>query len=312
MKIVFFGTSQFAVSALKGLKANRHSVVAAVTQPAKKAGRHLKIFVSPIEKEAQRMHIPTLQPHSINEKDFINKLKGFDADFFVVVAFGEILKRDILDIPKFGCLNIHASLLPKYRGAAPVHRAVINGEEKTGVTIIRMNERLDAGDIVLQKDVKIEKGDTSKTLDDRLAAIGAELLIETIEAIGKGEAQFLKQDDRDATFAPKLTKKDGLINWNLNTVNILNRIRGLKPWPGTYTFLEGYTLKIISAEEAKGTDFKNFLPAEVVVASEDNGLVVKTQDGAISVLELQIEGRRELSAELFLRGHKIEAGTKLG
>ena len=294
MEIIFFGTSQFAVNALEKLAASGHSVTAVVTQPGKKAGRHLKISLSPVKKEALRLHIPVLQPHGVNERDFINKLKGFNADIFVVAAFGEILKRDILAIPKFGCVNIHASLLPKYRGAAPIHRAIMNGEEKTGVTIIRMNEKLDAGDIILRKDVNIEKSDTSETLDKRLAAAGAGLLIEAIELIKKGEKQFLKQNNEDATFAPKLSKKDGLIDWCLNTASVLNRIRGLKPWPGAYTFLEERVLKIISAEDARAVNFKNFSPGKVVAANEKDGLVVKTQDGGISILKLQIEGKKEL------------------
>ena len=312
MKIVFFGTSQFAVSVLKKLAASGNSVVAVVTQPDKKSGRSLKVAASPVKQEAMKLHLPVHQVQDIAERGFLEKLKGFGADFFVVVAYGTILTKEILDIPKFCCLNVHASLLPKYRGAAPINRALINGEEKTGVTIIRMNEKMDAGDIVLQKELKIKQADTSQTLDSKLADMGAELLIEAIESIRKGKARFVTQKEEDATFAPKLTKEDGKIDWNLSTKAIINRIRGLKPWPGTYSFLQGRMLKIISAEAERDMDFSQFSPGEVVAADEKKGLVIKTGDSAISICELQFEGKKRMRAELFLRGYKIEIGTKLG
>lgn len=311
MKIVFFGTSKFAVSALERLRDSGYSIVAVVTQPDKRGGRHLKVTISPVKKEAQRLHIFVYQPQDITERGFIQKLKSFGADFFIVVGFGKILTKDILDIPRFRCLNIHASLLPKYRGAAPINWALINGEKKTGVTIIRMNEEMDAGDIVLQKEVKIETDDTSQTLNGKLTAIGAELLIDAIELMRKGKAKFIEQNEKYVTFAPKLTKKDGEIDWNLDTINILNRIKGLKPWPDTYSFLKGHILKIISAEAKSGNDFSRFLPGQVVAADGREGLIVKTGDGALSISELQLEGKKQMSAELFLRGHKIEIGVKL-
>lgn len=319
MKIVFFGTSKFAVSALKRLKAAGYAVAAVVTQPDRKGGRHLKILPSPVKKEAEKLSAPVYQPEDITEQSFIEKIRSYGADFFVVVGFGSILTKELLDIPKFCCLNVHASLLPKYRGAAPVKWAVANGEKATGVTIIRMNEEMDAGDIVLQKEVGIGPDETSAALDDRLAKLGADLLIDAIEAIKKGKAQFRKQDEKDVTFAPRLTKKDGRIDWSLDTASILNRVRGFSPWPGTYSSLEGRVLKVISAEEAEGghstlnkADFSGFSPGEVVAADEKAGLIVKTRDGAIAIKELQLEGKKQMSAELFLRGRKIEIGTKLG
>ena len=312
MKIVFFGTSKFAASALKKLKAGSYSIEAVLTQPDKKGGRHLKILPLPVKKEAKKFGVPIYQPQDITEKKFIEELKKFSADFFVVVGFGNILTKEILDIPRFSCLNIHASHLPKYRGAAPVKRAIVNGEKKTGVTIIRMNEEMDAGDVVLQKEINIEKSDTGITLDGKLATLGAELLIDAIESIRRGKAQFRKQNEKDVTFAPKLTKKDGEIDWNLDTVAVLNRIRGLKPWPGTYSLLDDRALKIISAEAKSDADSSSFSPGEVMSADEKAGLVVKTGDGALSIKELQLEGKKKMSAELFLRGHKIDVGTKLG
>jgi len=312
MKIVFFGTSKFAVSALKKLASSGYAVAAVVTQPDKKSGRSLKVSASPVKKEAKRLHLPIYQPQDISEKAFFDKLKKNDADFFVVVGFGTILSKDILDIPKVCSLNVHASLLPKYRGAAPVNLAIVNGEKKTGVTIIRMNEKMDAGDIVLQKEIAIKSDDTSEVLDAKLAGMGAELLIEAIETIKKGKARFTAQNEKEATFAPKLTKKDGKIDWKLDTKAIIDRIRGLKPWPGTYTLFEGHALKIISAKPEDAKDFSRFSPGEVIAPDDTGDLVIKTGDGAISVLELQLEGKKAMPAELFLRGHRIRAGTKLG
>jgi methionyl-tRNA formyltransferase len=312
MKIVFFGTSQFAVSALKKLKVNGYSIAGVVTQPDKKSGRHLKISISPVKKEAQRLHIPIYQPLDIIEQGFIERLKDFAADFFIVVGYGKILTKELLNIPRFCCLNIHASLLPKYRGAAPINWAIINGEEKTGVTIIKMNERMDAGDIILQKEIGIKPDDTSITVGDRLAVIGAELLMDAIELVKKDKADFIKQNERDATFAPKLTKEDGRIDWNLDTTSILNRIRGLKPWPSTYSLLEGHVLKIIFAQPKSIKGISHFLPGAVIAADTKSGLIVRTGDSALSILELQLEGKRQMSIESFLRGHTIRAGTILG
>jgi methionyl-tRNA formyltransferase len=312
MKIVFFGTSKFAVKALKRLKDNIYPVAAVVTQPDRKSGRHLKITATPVKKEAQKLDIPIFQPEDITEKVFTEKLKSFNADFFVIVGFGTILTKDILDIPRICCLNIHASLLPKYRGAAPVKWAIINGEEKTGVTIIRVNEKMDAGDIILQKEINMKNTDTSQTLDNKLAAIGADLLIDTIDLILKGKAHFTAQNENEVVLAPKLTRDDGKMDWSLDTKSILNRIKGLKPWPGTYSFLENHVIKIISAEAKSGEDFSRFSPGHVVAADEKSGLIVKTGDGALSISEVQLEGKKPMSAEVFLRGHKIEVGTNLG
>ena len=312
MKIIFFGTSKFAVSTLRELEESGYSVVAVVTQPDKKSGRSLKVSASPVKGEAKELRLPIYQPQDVAEKAFIGKLKSFGADFFVVVAFGTILPKDILDIPKMCSLNVHASLLPKYRGAAPINRAVVNGAKKTGVTIIRMNERMDAGDIILQKEIRIKPNDTSEKLDLELADIGAELLIKAIEAIKKGKARFTAQEEKAATFAPKLTKQDGKIDWSLDAEAIINRIRGLKPWPGAYTVFEGHALKIIAAEQIDSEDFSCFSPGEAIPADEKTGLIIATGNGAILVLQLQLEGKKAMSAELFLRGHKIKAGTRLG
>ncbi len=311
MKIIFFGTSVFAVRALKKLREAGHEIPAVVTQPDRKRGRDLQPAPPPVKEEALNLKLRVLQPEDVSEEGFISSLKDAAADLFVVVSFGGILSKALLDIPRISCLNIHASLLPKYRGAAPVKWAIANGEKETGVTIMRMSEQMDAGDIVLQKKVKVDARETSVDLDGRLSALGADLLPEAIELIMGGKAEFAKQDEKDATYAPKLRKEDGHIDWGMDTESILNRIRGFKPWPGTYSYYGGSILKIIEAKSQGGEGFSRFSPGMIAIADIESGLIVRTGDGAVSIKELQIEGKRRMNTELFLRGHKLAIGTKL-
>jgi len=311
MRIIFFGTSEFAASILRTI-AKKCSIVAVVTQPDRKKGRDLKVSPPPVKIEAEMRGMAVFQPADVNDPQFAAKIKDLGADAFVVVSFGAILGKQLLDIPKFGSLNIHPSLLPKYRGAAPIHRAILAGDKETGVTIIRMNEVLDAGDIILRKELKIEKDDTSETLSNKLALISADLLAEAMKSIGEGRAKFIKQNENEATFAPKLKKEDGIINWSSPTDVILNKMRALKPWPGTYSSIDGRTLKIIKAEAVKDGDFSGFSPGEIIMADQKEGFIVRTKDSAISILEMQTEGKKRMSAELFLRGHKVRVGAKLG
>ena len=310
MKIIFFGTSEFAAVILKKLTEGGNSIAAVVTQPDKKSGRKLKVSPSPVKGEAGKLSLPVYQPEDIAENAFIDKLKDEGADFFVVVAYGTIMPKALLDMPRFCPLGIHPSLLPKYRGASPINRALINGDDKTGVTIIKMNEKMDAGDIALQKEIGIGPSDTAEVLGPRLAAIGAELVMEAMESIKAGRADFRKQDEKQITFAPKLKKEDGKIDWNMTTPEILNRIRGLKPWPGTYSSINGRTIKIISAGEKKG-EFSSFSPGQVITADQKEGLVVKTGDSALSISEVQLEGKKAMGAKPFLRGCNIKPGTIL-
>lgn len=311
MKIVFFGTSEFAADIL-GRIFKECAVVSVVTQPDSKKGRSLKVLPPPVKVKAKKMGIDVLQPVDINDASFAAKVKKIEADAFVVVSFGSMLGKELLYMPKFGALNIHPSLLPKYRGAAPIQRALLAGEKKTGITIIKMNERLDAGDIILQKELNIEESDTEETLSAELASMGADLSLETAGLLEEGRAEFKKQNENEATMAPKLKKEEGLINWDSPTLSILNKIRALKPWPGTYSFLSGQMLKIISAEAAKNGDFSRFSPGEIITAGQKTGFIVGTKDGAISILEVQMEGKKKMSAELFLRGRSVKVGTRLG
>ncbi len=311
MKIVFFGTSEFAADILRLIFA-KCSIAAVVTQPDRKKGRNLKVFAPPVKTAAEKLGVLVFQPANANEERFAEKIKGFNADFLIVASFGTLLGKTMLSAAKSGPLNIHPSLLPKYRGAAPIHRAVMDGERITGVTIIRMDERLDAGDIIMRKKAEIGEGDTSETLSKKLAVIGADLLIESMRLVESGGALFEKQNEKEATFAPKLRKEDGIIRWDSPVKKILNQIRALKPWPGTYSGLNGRTIKITEAKAAEGIGLSGFSPGDIITADEKKGFIVKANDGAISVLKVQIEGKKEMPAELFLRGHKIKIGTRLG
>jgi methionyl-tRNA formyltransferase len=311
MKIVFFGTSEFAADIL-ALIFKKCDIVSVVTQPDSKKGRSLKLLPPPVKIKAEGLGLAVLQPLDINDVSFTVKVKKMQADAFVVVSFGGMLGKELLYIPKFGALNIHPSLLPKYRGAAPIQRALLSGDKKTGLTIIKMDERLDAGDIILQKELDIEEVDNEETLSAKLASMGADLLVKALKLLEQGKAEFRKQNENEATMAPKLRKEEGLINWDSPTLKILNKIRALKRWPGSYSFLNGRMLKIISAKAAKEADFGRFSSAEVILADQKNGFIVRTKDGAISILEAQIEGKKKMSAELFLRGHKIKIGARLG
>ncbi|NQU95158.1 MAG: methionyl-tRNA formyltransferase [Candidatus Omnitrophica bacterium] len=307
MKIVFFGSSDFAVSSLRMLLDSKHKVLAVVTQPDRKRGRNLKVSATPVNDLASSKNISVYQPENVGEKDFLKRLKSFSADLFVVVAFGQILPGEVLGIPKRYSLNLHASLLPKYRGAAPINRAIINGETKTGLTIIRMNERMDAGDIVLQRKVEIEREDTSESLRDKLSELGAILLLDAVRFIEEDRIDFKKQDEKKVTLAPKMKKEDGAIDWNTAAVEIQNRIRGVIPWPGAYTYLGDKRINIWKATAQDGTAN----PAEIVEAEKE--LIVGTKKGFLKVEEIQAEGKRRMGTEEFLRGYQgLNRGDTFG
>lgn len=308
MKIAFFGTSEFAVPSLDRLAASRHLVAAVVTQPDRKKGRHLRVAASPVKREAMKHKITLYQPDNASGKDSVDFLKQLDADIFVVAAFGQILKKDVLEIPKRFCVNIHASILPKYRGAAPVNWAIINGDRETGVTIIRMNEKMDEGDIILQRKTVIEDNDTSRTLEAKLTRLGAGLIAEALDAIEDDRAEFIRQDNKEATYAYKLHKRDGLIDWSENAEGLRNRVRGLIPWPGAYTHWNGALIKIWSADF--DANISEDAECGVIIRLEDGMIGVNTGKGMLAIRELQMEGKKRLNAADFLRGHKIKTGQK--
>lgn len=307
MNIVFFGTSDFALGVLHSLIDSRHKVLTVVTQPDKEKGRHLKVSPPPTKVLAETRGIPVYQPADVSSKDSVSYLRRLNADLFVVVAFGQILKKEALDIPRAYCVNIHTSLLPKYRGAAPTNWAIINGDSMSGVSIIKMNERMDEGDIILKKEMAIDNCDTNITLSERLADLGSEAFMEAMELIEQGKVELAIQDDSFATYAPKLKKKDGLIDWNESAVRIHNKVRGLLPWPGAYTHFKFKTLKILKTEVLDAGNNRG-LNGEVLNIIKHKGIVVRAADGDLLIQYVQIEGKKPFDTDAFLCGHKMEIG----
>ncbi|MCK4463121.1 MAG: methionyl-tRNA formyltransferase [Candidatus Omnitrophica bacterium] len=306
MNVVFFGTSKFAVPSLKKFISSNHRILAVITQPDRRKGRHLKLSISPVKEVAAKFKLKILQPEKFDEA-FINKLKSLNPDIFIVIAFGHILKKEVFEIPSFYSVNLHASLLPKYRGAAPINWAIMNGETKTGVTIIKMNEMMDKGDIILQREVDINPDDTSFILGKKLSQIGADSLLRTLEDIENNKENFIKQNSRRATYARKLKKEDGLIDWKKTATEIHDKVRGLISWPGAYTIFNRKILKIWKTQVLKEKTGK---PGEIIRAEGDS-LIVGTAKGQLKILELQLEASKRMDVASFLRGHKISVGSKL-
>ena len=311
MNIVFFGTSEFAMLVLHRLIDSKHKVLAVVTQPDRQKGRRLKISPPPTKVLAQSKGIEVYQPNDASGKDSIAHLKKLNADLFVVVAFGQILKKEVLEIPKIYSVNVHGSLLPKYRGAAPTNWAIINGDKTSGVTIIKMNEKMDEGDTILKKEIPIDAEDTNITLNEKLSDLGADALIETIELIESNKVKFTKQDDLLASYAPKLKKKDGMINWGESAIRIHNKVRGLLPWPSAYTYFGNKILKILKTEVLKGGQ-AGFRDGEVITVLKHKGIVIKTSKENLLIQYVQIEGKKPFDTDAFLCGHKIPPGYRFG
>lgn len=310
MKIVFFGSSEFAVPALQALS-DKEDVALVVTQPDRKQGRSLKFDSTPVKKLAEKKSIEVFQPANVNDRDSMEHLKRFNAELFVVVSFGQILKRELLDMPKIS-LNVHASLLPKYRGAAPINWAIANGEKQTGITIIRMNEKMDEGDIVLKEIVPIAVDEDAVTLLDKLSRKGAEVLLKAVDLNKKGLASFEKQVASEATYAPKLKKEDGLIDWNWSAEKIYNRIRAFVPWPGCFTHWDNKILKIWQAKPGELPCHTEREVGAVIECSDKGILVVTGNKSALEIEELQIAGKRRMKASEFIAGcRKMKPGAKL-
>lgn len=311
MNIVFFGTSEFAVPSLKAILKSKHKVLAVVTQPDRKKGRDLKLSPPYTKVLALAEGIPVYQPEDASSKESVEYLKKLSADLFVVISFGQILKADVLAIPKIYSINFHASLLPKYRGAAPTNWAVINGDKSSGVTVIKMNERMDEGDIILRRETEIDPEDTNITLSQNLSQAGAGALPEAIELIECGKARLEKQDGSRATYAPKLKKEDGLIDWSESAVNIHNKVRGLIPWPGAYTYYDKKVLKILKTKliDNPGT-LNQAVYGEVLDIQKDGSVIVKTGSGVLAIKALQLEGKKALDPASFILGHKLAKGYK--
>ena len=309
LKIIFMGTPELSCASLEKLAGQpQFHLAAVVTQPDKPRGRALKPQPPPVKLLAQKLNLPVLQPARARDEHFISQLRALQPDLIVVVAYGHILPTAILDLPKHGCLNVHTSLLPKYRGAAPIQWAIANGESETGVTIMKMDAGMDTGPILSQKRTPILASDDSATLHERLAQLGAELLMETIPGYVGGKI-LLQPQSEGASLAPKIKKEDGHIDWKLPAQTILNRLRAFTPWPGAFTLLpdqpKPHLLKIWKAEAVE----KSGGPGEVLSAGP-NGMVIACGKDALKVLELQREGGRRMNAAEFLAGHALRAGQK--
>jgi methionyl-tRNA formyltransferase len=308
MRIVFMGTPEVAALSLERLFGAPEPVVGVVTQPDRPAGRGRKTILSPVRRVADSHGVPTLAPEKIRDPSFFDVLSKWTPDLIVVVAFGRILPRQILELAPHGCLNVHYSLLPKYRGAAPVPWAIVGGEEKSGVTTMRLVEKMDAGPIFLQREIPVAPNDTTASLQAKLAPAGAELLVETIAGLKAGNLTPQAQDESKVTYAPVLKKEDGLIDWNLPAASIERRVRGFNPWPSAYTYLAGHLLKIHRARAIEMAE--KAAPGEVLKADKE-GLWIATGDGALSFEEVQLENRKKMTAREFLNGTRIEKGARL-
>jgi methionyl-tRNA formyltransferase len=305
MRLVYMGTPQFAVGPLRAVAAAGHEIAGVVTRTDKPAGRGRSLTAPPVKSTAAEMGLPVYQPKRVREPEFIDQLRSLGPEAIVVAAYGQILPREILTLPEYGCLNIHASLLPYYRGAAPINWAIIRNETRTGITIMQMDEGMDTGAILLQESVLIDPLDTAGTLTEKLSAVGAKLITTALQLITDNSLLPVPQDGSRATLAPLLKKEDGLIDWNLPAVDIHNRIRGLSPWPGAYTFLEGKIVKIIAAEAVNGRGGPGLL-----YEKNDHTLEVGTGAGLLRIVSIQPEGKKPMTTGDFLRGHRGLAGKK--
>lgn len=309
MKIVFMGTPDYAAGALDALVKAGHEIVLVVTQPDKPKGRSGQFTPPPVKEYALKRNLPIFQPERIKRPEAVGELKRYPAELFVVAAFGQILSQEILDMPKYGCLNIHASLLPKYRGASPIQHVIIDGEEKTGITIMRMDAGIDTGDMLYKKEIPIGDEDTFETLHDRLTALGGEAITEALELLEQGKLTEEPQDDGRSCYAPLITKSMGKLDFTKDAAALDRQIRGMTPWPSAYTFYNGKQLKIWKARPEKRQ--VSAKPGEIVEVTKDC-IRAAAGDGVLCIWELQLEGKKRMSAHDFLLGVKMKAGDLLG
>lgn len=305
------GTPDFSVGALEALVKAGHEITAVVTQPDKAKGRSGQVQCSPVKECAVRYGIPVFQPVRIKTPEAVEELKKYEADVYVVAAFGQILSRQILEMPRFGCVNIHASLLPKYRGAAPINQCIIDGEKETGITIMQMDAGVDTGDILAQKKVIIEDKETAATLFDKLAQAGAKLIVETLPLIEKGEITPVRQDESLASHVRMMDKSMGKIDWMQDAVCIERLVRGLNPWPSAYTFCQKKSVKIWSSDALEGDTGSVAQPGTIVSVTKDF-FDVACGKGILRIYELQLEGKKRMDTKSFLLGNQWKAGMILG
>jgi methionyl-tRNA formyltransferase len=305
MRIIFCGSPSFAVPSLERLVATDHEIACVITQPDRPAGRGLSVKAPPVKQVALQHGLKIYQPEKFNTRSFLDEVEAIEPDLIVVVAYGKIFRRRSLGIPRLGCVNVHASLLPKYRGIAPINWALVNGETETGVTTMFMNEGVDTGDIILMRSTAIGANETAGELLERLAVIGAEALVETCDLVASGKAPRTTQDDSLATSAPRLSKESGRIRWDRPAQAVHNLVRGVTPWPGATTSLDDRKIKVIRSGlgESGGGD-----PGKVISIDSQGGILVSCSSGAVWLKVLQAEGRKPVSGADFARGYRVKPG----
>ena len=308
MKVVFMGTPEFAVPTLQAL-IDHHQVAAVVTQPDRQRGRGKKVQFSPVKEKAAEYKIPVLQPEKARDEEFIQELETIAPDVIVVVGYGQILPERILNLPKYGCINVHGSLLPKYRGAAPIQWAVLNGEEKTGITTMYMEKGLDTGDMIDKAEVVLDPKETAGSLHDKLMNLGADLLLETLDKLEKGTIVRTKQDDSQSCYAKMLSKEMGRMDFSRSAKELEQWIRGMNPWPSAYTTMNGKTLKIWDADVVSYEG--SVEPGTVVKVTKDT-IIVAAGEGALALKEIQLAGKKRMPVQAFLLGSSVETGIRLG
>lgn len=311
MRIVFMGSADFAVPSLREVAAAGHEVIGVVTQPDRPRGRGQKMAATPVKRLAEQLGLPVWQPAKVRAAEFVAQLSKAQPDLIGVVAFGQILSREVLAVPRLGCINVHGSLLPQYRGAAPIHWAIINGETRTGVTTMYMAEELDAGDMIHQAAVAISDSATVGEIHDRLAELGAGLLVQTLADIERGTAPRIPQDPALVSYAPLLKREHEQIDWRQSAVSIHNRVRGLNPWPGAYTRLGGLELKIWRVEAQPADGAREIQPGEISAIAKDRGFTVQTGAGQLIITEVQPAGKQRMTGPDFCRGYRLQPGQRL-
>lgn len=308
MKVLYMGTPDFAVNTLNALIKSDHEIIGVITQPDRPKGRGKHVIMTPVKEAALQHHLPVFQPEKVKNPEFVQKIKEMAPDIIVVVAFGQILSRAILEIPVYGCINVHGSLLPKYRGAAPIQWAVINNEATTGVTIQQMVYELDAGDILLAEEIILAPNETAGSLYDRLSIMSGNLVVETLKRIELKAIDPKPQNHEEATYAKMLDKHMGLIEWSKDAKTIECLVRGLNPWPSAYTYLDGVMIKIWDAQVVRQQD--NVLPGTIV--SNQKGITIQCGQNQLKIKELQLQGKKRMDAVSFINGHHLTIGTQLG
>jgi len=308
IRTVFMGTPDFALGTLQGLIDAGTDLVGVYTQPDRPKGRGKKLAAPPVKELAQQYDIPVFQPNKLRDPAAVEELKALDPDLIVVVAYGQILPQSVLDIPRYGCINVHASLLPKYRGAAPINKAIVDGERESGITTMLMDVGLDTGDMLVKRSLLIGENETAGQLHDRMALLGRETMEETLRQLCAGELKPEEQDESLTCYASMMKKEDGLIDWQQPALTVHNLVRGLDPWPGAYTHLQGDVLKL--AETSVDESLSG--PAGSILAADADGVKIACGEGALVVGQLQLPGKKRLAASDFLRGRELTAGTLLG